>query len=92
MIGLTKNESTSGADSATRAQVFADSFQHRSNLPAERRCKPSPSQLFDYLKAPSAIDPYTGVAERAQNPERYMTQFLEGWDKLWENMSAEKDG
>jgi hypothetical protein len=57
---------------------------------------PSP-QLLDYLISPSNTDHYTGAQDITSQDavsvrHKNMKEFLEGWEKGWENMSAARDG
>ena len=72
-------------------QLSGGSVKHVSGSHAKCNHKSLSPQVANYLEAPSAIDSYTGMAERAQNSERYMEKFLNDWDKIWKAMSDKKD-
>jgi hypothetical protein len=61
---------------------------------AERKKMGHPSpQLLDYLITPSNADHYTGVQGTTGQAavgvrHKNMKEFLEGWQKDWEDMSA----
>ena len=56
---------------------------------------PSP-QLVDYLSSPSNGDHYTSIQGTAgqdavRSRQKNMKEFLEGWEKSWEEIPADEE-